>query len=138
MSMFNDIVWNANDENCVSNAEKVKNYAKRFSAGYWTFLGPGSEGKWYGRTDHNQKGQWNCTADKMAQQCKETGPPVLKGVSALSRGVLKQKKGKTSIHFNGYSMNTELLFQTVLSVNQHSLYGAVAIWCYQFGATEDE
>ena len=27
-------------------------------------------------------------------------------------GVLKQKKGKTSIHFNGDSMNTELLFQT--------------------------
>ena len=29
-SMFNDIVWNANDENFVSNAGKVKNYAKRF------------------------------------------------------------------------------------------------------------
>ena len=24
MSMFNDTVWNANDENCVSNAEKSK------------------------------------------------------------------------------------------------------------------
>ena len=26
MSMFNEIEWNTNDENCVSNAEKVKNY----------------------------------------------------------------------------------------------------------------
>ena len=43
MSMFNDIVWNTNDENCVSNAEKVKNYPMRFSLGHGTFLGTGSE-----------------------------------------------------------------------------------------------
>ena len=30
--------------------------------------------------------------------------------------ILKQKRGKTSIHFNGDSMNTELLFQTIHSV----------------------
>ena len=74
----------------------------------------------------------------MVQQFKETGHPVFKGVSALSRGVLKQKKGKTSIHFNGDSMNTELLFHTVHSVNQLSVHGAVANWCYLFGSTEDK
>ena len=36
-------------------------------------------------------------------------------IFAWSRGVLKQKQGKTSIHFNSDSMNTELLFQTVSS-----------------------
>ena len=51
----------------------------------------------------------------------------------LSRGILEQKKGKTSNHFNGDSMNTELLFQTIHSVNQLSVYGAVVNWCYQFG-----
>ena len=55
MPMFNDIVWNANDENCISNAGKVKNYTKRFLAGHWTFLGPGSEEKWSGSTNHDQK-----------------------------------------------------------------------------------
>ena len=55
MSMFNDIVWNTNDENCGSNDEKVKNYAKRFSEGHWTFLGRGSEEKWYGSSNHAQK-----------------------------------------------------------------------------------
>ena len=70
----------------------------------------------------------------MVQQLKETGHPVFKGVSALSRGVLKQKKGKTSIHFRRDSMNTELLFQTV-SENQLSINGAVANWC---GSTEDK
>ena len=42
MFMFNDIEWKKNDENCISNAEKVKNYSKRFLPGHWTFLGPGS------------------------------------------------------------------------------------------------
>ena len=48
MSMFNDIEWRKNDENCFSNAEKVKNYSNRFLEGHGTFLGPGSEQKWYG------------------------------------------------------------------------------------------
>ena len=89
--------WKKNDENCISNAEKVKNYIMRFSEGHWTFLG--------------QKGQWNCTAANMMQRFKETCHLVFQ--SALSRGILKQKKGKTSIHFNGDSMITELLFQTL-------------------------
>ena len=32
-------------------------------------------------------------------------------------------------------MKTELLFQTVHSVNQISIYAAVTDWCYQFGLT---
>ena len=48
MSMFNDIEWKTNDENCISIAEKVKNYAMKLSQGHWSFLGPGSEEKWYG------------------------------------------------------------------------------------------
>ena len=43
MSMFNDIEWRKNDENCISNSEKVKNHSNRFLPGHWTFLGPGSE-----------------------------------------------------------------------------------------------
>ena len=48
MSMFNDIVWKKNVENCISNAEEVRNYAIKFMTGHRTFLGPGSEEKWYG------------------------------------------------------------------------------------------
>ena len=43
-----------------------------------------------------------------------------------------------TMHFNGDSMNTELLFQTIHSVNQLSIYGAVAKWCHQFCLTEEE
>ena len=74
--------------------------------------------------------QWNCGANKInVQRFKETGNLVFKSTSALSRGILNQKKGRCTIHFNGDSTNTELLFQTVHSVNQHSFYGAVANWC---------
>ena len=30
MSMLNDIEWKKNDDNCISNAEQVKNYSNRF------------------------------------------------------------------------------------------------------------
>ena len=55
MSMFNDIEWTrrGNSEQCVSNSEKVMKYAKRFSRGLWTFLGPGDETKWDGTLKEN-------------------------------------------------------------------------------------
>ena len=49
MSMFNDISWRSKDnkKECESNAQLVSLYAKRFGAGQWSFLRPGSEKKWY-------------------------------------------------------------------------------------------
>ena len=35
------------DAICISNSEKVKEYAKGFSQGHWSFLCPGDEKKWY-------------------------------------------------------------------------------------------
>ena len=114
MSMLNDIDWSkrGNDEICISNAERVKDFAKRFLQGHWTFLGSGSEKKWYGGSSYPHKGEWDSTASEMVQRFKETGHPVFKSASALSCGLLKRKKGFESLHFNGYTVNTELLFQT--------------------------
>ena len=41
-------------------------------------------------------------------------------------------------HFNADASNTELLFRIIHSVNQLSIYGAVASWCEQFVLTEEE
>ena len=43
LSLFNNIEWTkkGNSEKCISNSEKVKNKAERFSRGHWTFPGPG-------------------------------------------------------------------------------------------------
>ena len=49
MSMFNDISCDRKDnkDECLKNAEFVETFAKRFGIGQWSFIGPGSEKKWY-------------------------------------------------------------------------------------------
>ena len=100
MSMFNDINWSKgkNDEHCISNAEKAKNYALKFSQGHWTFLGPGSEESGMEVLLTLQKGDWDSPANKMVQRCIETGHSVFKSISALSQ----------TIHLNADASNTEL------------------------------
>ena len=61
------------------------------------------------------------------QNFQRSGHLVFRETSALERGELRSKgSGKKSIHFNGSTQNIELLLQIVISVNQLSLYGAVA------------
>ena len=49
MSMFNDISCDrkGNKEKCLANARVVKVFAKKFGIGQWSFIGRGSEKKWY-------------------------------------------------------------------------------------------
>ena len=49
MSMFNDISYGTrdNEQECLANANLVYLFAKRFGKGQWSFIGPGSEKKWY-------------------------------------------------------------------------------------------
>ena len=51
---------------------------------------------------------------------------------------LEAKNGRSSIHFNGDFMNTELWFQTVCSVNQLSVPRSSCELVYQFELTEEE
>ena len=57
MSMFNNISWGSQDngQECESNAILVPIYARRFSSGRRSILGPGSEKKWYSTHDKNHK-----------------------------------------------------------------------------------
>ena len=43
--------------NCISNSDKVKTYARRFSQGHWTFFGPGDEKRWYGNRKNKPDGK---------------------------------------------------------------------------------
>ena len=117
----------------VFHSEQVKNYAERFSRGYWTFLGHGDEKKWYGALSCAPEGKLDFTTTMMVERFKETGHPVLKSISALSRGILKGKKNRNTIHFNADASNTELLFRTI-----HSANGAVSSWCEEFGLRPNE
>ena len=67
MSMFNDISWGSKDNKieCESNAQLVSLFARRFGAGQWSFLGPGSEKKWYSISKDSPQGEWDNMAEKM-------------------------------------------------------------------------
>ena len=89
--MFNDIDWTAkgNEENCISNSDKVKMYAQRFSQGHWTFFSSGDEKKWYGNRNCKLDGKWDSVATQMVQRFRETSHPIFAGACALSRGIVK-------------------------------------------------
>ena len=68
----------------------------------------------------------------------ESGHPVFRATSPLSRGRLKSKGGgKLSIHFCADLETIETVFRTITSVNQLSLYGAVAEMCEEYSTFHD-
>ena len=58
MSMFNDISCEAkdNERECLANAKIVRIYAKKFGIEQWSFIGPGSEKKWYSMEEDSPQG----------------------------------------------------------------------------------
>ena len=103
MSMFNDIIWRSedNERECNANATLVSIFAKRFPAGRRSFLGPVSENKWYSAHGERPRGEFDRVAELMMIKFRESGHPVFRATSPLSRGTLKSKGGgKLSIHFS--------------------------------------
>ena len=102
MSMFNDISCDGKDnkEQCLKNADFVKTFAKRFGIGQWSFIGPGSEKKWY-PSENSPQGEWDHIAEDMLLRFAESGHPIFRSTTPLSRGQLKSKgKGKVSLRPN--------------------------------------
>ena len=132
MSMFNDISWRCqdNEQECTLSANLVSIYAKRFSSRRWSFLGHGSEKKWYSSYIDRPRGERNRVAELMMLKFGESGHPVFRSTSPLSRGVLKSKGGgKLSIHFCADQGTIETVFRTIISFNQLSIFGAVSDLC---------
>ena len=129
MSSYNDIVWGerGNEENRFTNSVKITESVRKFPQGRWSSLGPGSEKKWHGTHAHKPDGEWDRTAEGMMLDFAESGRPVFRATSALEREELKSNgKGKKTTHFNGGDDTIEWILRTVTSVNQLSIYGAVA------------
>ena len=97
MSMFNDISCTSNDnkDECLKNADYVTTFASRFGIGQWSF-GPGSEKKWYS-SENSPQGAWVYVAEEMLLKFAESGHPIFRATTPLSRGRLKSK-GKGSVH----------------------------------------
>ena len=140
MSMFNDISCDSkgNKEECLANARVVKVLAKKFGIGQWSFIGPGSEKKWYSGEENSPQGAWDRIADEMLLEFAESGHPIFRATTPLSRGKLKSKgHGKLSIHFTADYSTIETIFRIIISVNQLSIYGAVATICEEFETHQD-
>ena len=130
MSMFNDILCDRKDnkDECLKNAEPVKVFARRFCIGQWSFIGPRSEKKWYS-SENSAQGAWDNIAEQMLLEFAEW-TSYFRATTPLSRGKLKSKgHGKLSIHFIADYSTIETIFRIIVSVNQLSLYGAVAAIC---------
>ena len=139
MPMFNDISCDrkGTKEECLANARVVKVLARKFGVGQWSFIGPGSEKKWYS-AENSPQGAWDHIADGMLLEFAESGHPIFRATTPLSRGQLKSKgRGKLSIHFTADQDTVDTIYRIVLSVNQLSVYGAVAAICEEFEDHQD-
>ena len=139
MSMFNDIIWwsEDNERECIANATLVTLSAKRFPAGRWSFLGPGSQKKWYSAYIDRPRGWWDRVAELMMIKFGESGHPVFRATSPLSRGTLKSRgEGHLWIHFCADGETIETVFRTIISVNQLSIYGEVSDLCEEYSTCQ--
>ena len=135
MSMFNDISCGTkdNEEESLANAKLVSLYARRFGVGQWSFIGPGSEKKWYSIKEDSPQGIWDKIAERMLLEFAESGCPIFRATNPLSRGRLKSKgHGKLSIHYAADVETIETIFHIIVSANQLSLHGAVAEMCEEY------
>ena len=139
MSMFNDISCDrkGNKDECLANAGVVKVLARRFGVGQWSFIGPGSDKKWYS-AENSPQGAWDNIAEEMLLELAESGHPTFRATTPLSRGQLKSKgRGKLSIHFAADDFTIDTIYRIILSVNQLSVYGAVAALCEESDSHQD-
>ena len=119
----------------------MKVFARRFGIGQWSFIGPGSEKKWYS-SENSPQGAWDNIAEQMLLEFAESGHPTFRATTPLSRSSLKSKRrGKLSIHFAADGDTIDTIYRIILSVNQLSIDGAVAAVCEEFeghqGRTEE-
>ena len=127
MSMFNYISCGMkdNEEECLAHAKVVSLYARKFGIGQWSFIGPGSEKKWYSM----EEDIWDHIAEKMLLEFAESGCPIFRATTPMSRGKL---------NFAATQATIETVFRIIISANQLSLYGAVANMCEECESLHDK
>ena len=77
----------------------MKNNAWQMLKSY-TFIRPGSEKKWHSMKEDSPQGIWDNIAEKMLLEFAESGCPIFRATTPLSRGQLRSKEhGKLSIHY---------------------------------------
>ena len=99
----------------------MKTFARRFAIGQRSFIGPGSEKKWYS-SENSPQGAWDNIAEQM----------LLEFAEFKSKG-----REKLSIHFTADQDTVDTIYRIILLVNQLSVNGAVAAMCEEFEDHQD-
>ena len=78
--------------------------------------------------ENSPQGIWDHIAEKMLVEFAESGCPIFRATTPLSRCKLRCKEhGKLSIHFAADQETIETIFRIIVSATQLSLYGAVDV-----------
>ena len=144
MSMFHDISWWMKRQwkrmRCQM-LNLVSLYAKKFGTGQWSFLGLGSEKKWYSisycRLSTKWMGQNGGEGWCWNSQKADTQSSVLQVHCPEVNSREAKVGGKLSIHCCVDLETIITVFRTIISVNQLSLYGAVADMCQEYETLHD-
>ena len=87
----------------------------------------------YSTHDSRTQGEWNRVAELMMIEFRESGHPVFRSTSPLSRGNAKKQRRWTNIYTSvpiGHTIET--VVRTIISVYQLSIYGAVSDLCEEY------
>ena len=77
-------------------------------------------------------------AEKMLLEFAESGCPIFRATTPLSRGQLRSKgHGKLTIHFGATQKTIETIFRIIVYATQLRLYGAVANMCEEYESFHD-
>ena len=123
MSMFNDTSCGTkdNEKECLANARLVSLYARKVGKGQWSFIGLGSEKKWYSMREDSPQGIWDNLAERMLIEFAESGCTIFRATTLLYRGQLKSKgHGKLSIHFAAVQETIDTIFRGQYFMTKHT------------------
>ena len=88
---------------------------------------------------NSPQGAWDNIAEQMLLEFAESGHPIFRANDSIVQGSAQKAKrrGKLSIHFAADQDTIETIFRIIFSVNQLSVYGAVAAICEEFENHQD-
>ena len=88
--------------------------------------------------ENSLQGIWDHIEEEMLLEFAESGCPIFRATTPLSRGQLRSKEhGKLSIHYAADQETIETIFRIIVSANQLSLYGALANMSEEFETHQD-
>ena len=142
MSMFNDISCDGkgNEEECVANAKVVSILAKKFGIGQWSFIGPGSEKKWYSMGREKVHKEFGIISRKRCWWNSQKADVQFSVQRLHCPGVFSRAKDTENCRYILLRIIQELkqlVFRIIVFANQLSLYGAIANTCEEFEAHQD-